>query len=739
MGSPTQFGAGRLNLTTQVVRRPDLIIVSPAYFPANPRIGDIITVTAQLRNQGDADAGPFAVELRDSFGSITQNFSGLTAGASINISFNRQVNAASDTIFLTADAFNQVSESNEANNTAQLVVTAQQGQLLPDLIISRIDFSPQTPRLGDPISFSVTVTNQGNAAAGPFVVELRDSRGSDRISVGGLAAGSSTSVNFQRPILISPETFTAIADAFNQVSESNESNNSSQVTIFSQTQPQLAIDVWTDRTSYRVGEEIRVQFTINADGFVYIYDVDAQGLVSILYPRTESGNAFLRAGSYNLASLLGVSRLQVTEPTGLEHVHALLISGAVNLQLDGQRSSSFTDPNTFRSVLAQRIQAINPALSWAWDVAAFQVLPSQPANQPPVACFTFSPSQPFVNEPVTFDGSCSSDPDGSITDWHWIFEGATRVEARGVRITVRFASVRTYRVTLLVTDNQGATNSTMQEIEVRGRPPSNQPPVARFTFSPQNPIVNQVVTFDGSASYDPDGQIVRYQWDFNGDRHTDAEGVGAQTSFSYAGSFQVTLTVTDNGGLSNSTTQTITVGQAPPPPLPPLPNRFGFFIIGNEANKFQIIAQGDPSWTSDHVFQIVITPAGGEFRRAPAVEVVGNASSTLARLREDYVFMSGSVRDGKIIYTNEVLLVASPQMLEFLLEMDVDGDGKRERWPSVPAFLALGDRWIQIQANSDNGVFLLRADRGSLLPFSQENLKICGQFSTGRMECKPVS
>jgi PKD repeat protein/subtilisin family serine protease len=750
MGSPTQFGAGRLNLTAQSTQRADLILVSPDFSPRSPRVGDTITVTAQVRNQGNAAAGPFAVELRDSFGSLLQNLSGLAAGASLSISFQRQVNASSDTIILTVDPFNQVNESDESNNTAQLTVTAQQIQPLPDLLIASIDFSPQAPRVGDTISFVVTVFNQGNAPAGSFTVELRDSRGSssNRFNVGGLASGASVRVSVQRPLLTSPETFIATADVFNQVSESNENNNSSHIIVTAQSQPTLFIDVQTDRTSYSIGDEIRVTFTTNSDGFVYLYDVDAQGLVTLLYPTAESGNAFLRAGSYNVASLRGVARLQVSEPVGLEHVHGVLVSGAVNLQLHGQRNPSFSDPNTFRSVLTQRIQSINSTLTFAWDVAAFQVTSPQPANQPPVARFAFSPSQPFVNDSVTFDGSSSSDPDGFITNWRWVFEGTTRVEAQGARVTVRFSSARTYRVTLTVTDNQGASSSTSQDILVQQRP-SNQSPVARFTFSPQNPIVNQTVTFDASSSSDPDGQIIRYQWDFDGDGRVDATGVTVQTSFSRAGSTRVTLTVTDNGNRTNSTSQTITVSQTPPPPPPPLPTSAGFFIIGTEANRFQVVVQGDPSWTNDRPFQIVVLTAGGartpeatgEFTQRPETQVSGNASSTLARVNSDRsVFMSGTVRDGKITYTMEVRFFPSTsQALEFVLELDADGDGKRERWPNVAASLLLGDRWLPIQANSNNGVFLLLAPQGSLLPFSQQNLQICGQFINGQLECKPVS
>ncbi|WP_456487125.1 NosD domain-containing protein, partial [Candidatus Alkanophaga liquidiphilum] len=71
--------------------------------------------------------------------------------------------------------------------------------------------------------------------------------------------------------------------------------------------------------------------------------------------------------------------------------------------------------------------------------------------------------------------------------------------------------------------------------------PESQPPVASFTYSPKHPSVNQPVTFDASASYDPDGTIVSYEWDF-GDGTT-ASGVVVTHAYSAAGSYTVTLTV----------------------------------------------------------------------------------------------------------------------------------------------------------------------------------------------------
>lgn len=69
-------------------------------------------------------------------------------------------------------------------------------------------------------------------------------------------------------------------------------------------------------------------------------------------------------------------------------------------------------------------------------------------------------------------------------------------------------------------------------------------PMASFTYSPLSPEENQPITFDASDSYDPDGSIIEYEWDF-GDE-SNGTGVIVEHAFTVGGTFSVTLTVTDD-------------------------------------------------------------------------------------------------------------------------------------------------------------------------------------------------
>jgi PKD repeat protein len=77
-----------------------------------------------------------------------------------------------------------------------------------------------------------------------------------------------------------------------------------------------------------------------------------------------------------------------------------------------------------------------------------------------------------------------------------------------------------------------------------GAPSPNQLPIAAFTANPSATTVGSPVSFNGSASSDPDGSIVSYAWQY-GDGST-GSGVTTQHAYATAGTYTVRLTVTDN-------------------------------------------------------------------------------------------------------------------------------------------------------------------------------------------------
>ena len=173
-------------------------------------------------------------------------------------------------------------------------------------------------------------------------------------------------------------------------------------------------------------------------------------------------------------------------------------------------------------------------------------------NSPPIVGFTYSPANPTDLDTIQFT-STSSDFDGSITNYTWVFGDG--YISYGQNPQHKYTDNGIYKVNLTVKDNENATNSTTKNIIV-----SNIPPSASFSFSPSNPNTANKVKFKDSSA-DSDGKIISYYWDF-GDG-TNSTEQNPQHRFYTPGTFKVTLTVTDNDNATGSKSLNINVGGRP--------------------------------------------------------------------------------------------------------------------------------------------------------------------------------
>jgi PKD repeat protein len=204
-----------------------------------------------------------------------------------------------------------------------------------------------------------------------------------------------------------------------------------------------------------------------------------------------------------------------------------------------------------------------------------------PQNAAPVASFTSSVSGLVAS----VDGSGSSDSDGTVASYAWDF-GDGSATGTGRTTSHTYSAAGSYTVKLTVTDDGGATGSTTKQVTVAAAPPQNASPVAAFTSS----VSGLVASVDGSGSSDSDGTIASYAWDF-GDGSAAATGRTTSHTYSAAGSYTVKLTVTDDGGATDSTTKQVTVAAAPPQNAAPVAS-FTSSVSG-------LVASLDASGSSD--------------------------------------------------------------------------------------------------------------------------------------------
>lgn len=90
--------------------------------------------------------------------------------------------------------------------------------------------------------------------------------------------------------------------------------------------------------------------------------------------------------------------------------------------------------------------------------------------------------------------------------------------------------------------------------------PDGRDPVPAVAVDPWSPAPGERVTLDGSGSRAPDGEIVRYEWDLDGDGTADARGRVIEHTFREPGEHAVTLRVVDDAGRTGTTTFTVSVG-----------------------------------------------------------------------------------------------------------------------------------------------------------------------------------
>ena len=187
-------------------------------------------------------------------------------------------------------------------------------------------------------------------------------------------------------------------------------------------------------------------------------------------------------------------------------------------------------------------------------------------NVPPTANFSYSKSYPTTNDIIQFNDT-STDSDGYISLWLWDFNDGTSSTISNPKH--RFNTTGAYNVSLEVTDNDGEKNKVTKIINVSQPSISpNIPPIASFSFYPFTAGINDTIQFTDSST-DSDGIIYLYHWDF-GDGNT-SELKNPTKIYDKAGTYTISLNVTDNDGETDTYANIITITGFDENKNPPIP------------------------------------------------------------------------------------------------------------------------------------------------------------------------
>jgi len=196
-----------------------------------------------------------------------------------------------------------------------------------------------------------------------------------------------------------------------------------------------------------------------------------------------------------------------------------------------------------------------PTPTPAAPIATATTVPTPEPGQPPLAVIS-APNSVVVGQEFKLDAS-QSVGDSTVVEYIWDFGDGTGGKGSSVKHT--YVREGDYVVTLTVTDKNGLSGNSSMTITAA----ELQPPAAVIQ-APQQADVGQSITIDGSGSTGSN-PIVNYAWNF-GDRNS-GSGAVVEHVYSKPGQYTVTLTVTDNTGLTGESKVDIVINeleQTPP-------------------------------------------------------------------------------------------------------------------------------------------------------------------------------
>jgi PKD repeat protein len=326
------------------------------------------------------------------------------------------------------------------------------------------------------------------------------------------------------------------------------------------------------------------------------------------------------------------------------------------LECEGRECTFWNTP------IVGRDSRANPITTWLWDfgdgatfngqypVHAFPVAEgsqtygvtltvtdqegrTNPAVQPIYVtcekgtCAEFAVKRPLAEFTYECDGLACQFTDRSlnygdpITSWAWDFGdglGTAGVQHPGYE----FEGAGRYRVSLTVADAKGIFNTTSRDVIVTADdggdpPPLNQPPVASFTYS----CADLTCSFTDTSA-DNDGQVVAWSWDFGDETASTAQH--PSRTYAAAGTYTVALTVTDDDGATDTTSQNVTVTDGDdPPPADELVASFTYGCKNTATCAFTDTSDGAItgwSWT----FADALPATSDEQHPTPTFQKVGN-------------------------------------------------------------------------------------------------------------------
>lgn len=276
------------------------------------------------------------------------------------------------------------------------------------------------------------------------------------------------------------------------------------------------------------------------------------------------------------------------------------------------------------------------------------------------------------NEPIVFDGSKSKDDDGSIIEYKWNLGDG--IFSNSVKTTHSYSTPGNYVVSLMVKDDSKTFTDTNKDsilIIVNKSP--------KAIAGEDLYLDNGVASFDASKSFDDDGSITKYEWDF-GDG-SKAQGQSVNYVYKIPGTYRAILKVIDNTSVSNNyslDTVNVFINRRPIADAGP-----DLVVAPNQKIKFSSANSTDPdgkitkqSWYVDN--KLVSEEKDFEYSfSSPKTYIVGlEVTDNFSKPLSDIDYAAVKVNQSPVAVIDAPLTGAPNQKIKLSAEKSIDNDGK---------------------------------------------------------------
>ncbi len=190
----------------------------------------------------------------------------------------------------------------------------------------------------------------------------------------------------------------------------------------------LSASLWTDKATYVIGENVTIFFNVSQPSYIYVYDIQPDGVVRLIFPNAYSQANYVSAGTHSLPD--GMYKFTVAPPAGTEQLQ--LFASPIPL---GLSPSSYgepfpmvgPDPGSAGGNINAQIMGIVPVPNWVTAWTSFVIMGTSYGYTPPTQPPSGYPYPPFYPPFYGYPGGTWYWQDGSWhfgtpnSGWYWYF------------------------------------------------------------------------------------------------------------------------------------------------------------------------------------------------------------------------------------------------------------------------------------------------------------------------------